>query len=92
LSAILKKNIFWEKTLDTSADIEFKTGDRVRLATVPPYFKTAEPVPMLRPPNVVQMGEEGIILGREPGEVWSVRFARGAYLLDRQYLEAIVSD
>jgi Protein of unknown function (DUF3148) len=47
---------------------------------------------MLRPPNVVQMGEEGVILGREPGEVWSVRFARGAYLLDRQYLEAIVSD
>jgi Protein of unknown function (DUF3148) len=81
-----------EKALDTSAGIEFKTGDRVRLATVPPYFKTAEPVPMLRPPNVVQLGEEGTILGRAPGEVWSVRFDRGAYLLDRQYLEAIVGD
>jgi Protein of unknown function (DUF3148) len=78
--------------LDINADIEFKTGDRVRLATVPPYFKTAEPVPMLRPPNVVPLGEEGVILGREPGEVWSVRFVRGAYLLDRQYLELITSD
>ncbi|MGB8698641.1 MAG: DUF3148 domain-containing protein [Thermosynechococcaceae cyanobacterium] len=69
-----------------------KAGDRVRLAVSPPYFKTAEPMPMLRPPNIVPLGEEGVILGREPGDVWRVRFERGAYLLDRKYLEPIQSE
>jgi Protein of unknown function (DUF3148) len=72
-------------------DTEFKTGDRVRLVAAPPYFKTAEPMPMLRPPNVVQIEEEGIILGREPGDTWRVRFNRGAYLVDHKYLSAINS-
>jgi hypothetical protein len=70
-------------------DIEFKTGDRVRLAALPPYFKTAEPMPMLRPPNVVQLEEEGVILGREPGDTWRVRFNRGAYLVDQKYLGTV---
>lgn len=72
-------------------DTEFKTGDRVRLAAAPPYFKTAEPMPMLRPPNVVALEEEGVILGREPGDAWRVRFSRGAYLVDQKYLSAIAS-
>lgn len=72
-------------------DTEFKTGDRVCLAAAPPYFKTAEPMPMLRPPNVVQLEEEGVILGREPGDTWRVRFSRGAYLVDQKYLSAIAS-
>ncbi len=72
-------------------DTEFKTGDRVRLAAAPPYFKTAESMPMLRPPNVVQLEEEGVILGREPGDTWRVRFSRGAYLVDQKYLSAIAS-
>jgi Protein of unknown function (DUF3148) len=46
-------------------------------------------MPMLRPPNVVQLEEEGVILGREPGDAWRVRFSRGAYLVDRKYLVAI---
>jgi hypothetical protein len=68
-------------------DAELKTGDRVRLAIAPPYFKTAEPIPMLRPADRVQLGEEGVVLGRAPGDVWQVRFENGAYLLDRKYLE-----
>ncbi|WP_404788834.1 regulatory protein SipA [Altericista sp. CCNU0014] len=67
-------------------DMAFKTGDRVRLITLPPYFKTAEPIPMLRPPNVVQLDEEGVVMGRDPGDFWRVRFSRGAYLVDRKYL------
>jgi hypothetical protein len=70
-------------------ETEFKTGDRVRLTALPPYFKTAEPMPMLRPHNVVQLEEEGVILGREPGDAWRVRFSRGAYLVDRKYLVVI---
>lgn len=66
---------------------EFAIGDKVRLVALPPYFKTAEPMPMLRPLNMVRLGEEGTILDRRLGNIWSVRFKRGAYLLDSQYLE-----
>jgi hypothetical protein len=77
---------------ETALETEFKTGDRVRLAALPPYFKTAESMPMLRPPNVVQLEEEGVILGREPGDAWRVRFERGAYLVDQKYLAAIAEN
>ncbi|NJK40228.1 MAG: DUF3148 domain-containing protein [Acaryochloridaceae cyanobacterium SU_2_1] len=67
----------------------FAEGKRVRLVTAPPYIKTAEPMPMLRPPDVIQLGEEGVILGREPGDYWRVRMDHGAYLLSSQYLELV---
>lgn len=69
---------------------EFAVGDRVRLVVQPPYFKTAESKPMLRPPDVVALGEEGTILDRHPGGYWSVRFVKGAYLLEPQYLESTI--
>ena len=68
---------------------EFRIGDRVRIIALPPYVKTAEPMPMLRPPNVVQLGEEGIVLDRRPGNFWGVRFTRGAFLMDSEYIDAV---
>jgi hypothetical protein len=56
---------------------------------LPTYVKTAEPIPMLRPPSVIQVGEMGTVLGRKFGNTWSVRLEQGAYLLDTQYLEAV---
>lgn len=70
---------------------EFNVGDRVRVIALPPYVKTAEPMPMLRPPQVIQVGEEGVVLDRRPGGFWGVRFNRGAFLLDSQYIEAVES-
>lgn len=70
---------------------EFNVGDRVRVIALPPYVKTAEPMPMLRPPEVIQVGEEGVVLDRRPGGFWGVRFNRGAFLLDSQYIEAVES-
>jgi hypothetical protein len=67
----------------------FSVGDRVRVVGLPAYIKTAEPMPMLRPPNVIQIGEEGVVLDRRPGGFWGVRFARGAFLIDAQYIEPI---
>ena len=64
-------------------------GDRVRIVALPPYIKTAETMPMLRPPDLLRVGEEGIILDRRPGGYWGVRFEHGAFLIDRQYIEAI---
>jgi hypothetical protein len=66
---------------------EFAVGDRVYLASLPPYVKTAEPMPMLRPPNVVYLGEEGIVIDRRPGGFWSVRFSKGTFLIDSHYIE-----
>jgi hypothetical protein len=68
---------------------EFSMGERVRVIALPAYVKTAEPIPMLRSPDVIKIGEEGVIVGRKPGNTWSVRLERGPYLLDAQYLEPI---
>ncbi|WP_204103768.1 MULTISPECIES: regulatory protein SipA [Spirulina sp. CCY15215] len=70
---------------------EFQIGAKVRLVAQPPYFKTAEPMPMLRPPDVVKVGEEGTVRDRRPGGYWAVRFTRGAFLMDAQYIENIVN-
>ncbi|MEC4983068.1 MAG: DUF3148 domain-containing protein [Oscillatoria sp. PMC 1068.18] len=64
-------------------------GEKVRVVTLPPYLKTAEPMPMLRPAEIIEVGEEGIVLDRRPGGYWGVRFARGAFLLENQYLEPV---
>ena len=68
---------------------EFAIGSKVRVVALPPYVKTAEPMPMLRPPDVIQIGEEGIVLDRRPGGYWGIRFTKGAFLLDSQYIESV---
>lgn len=70
---------------------EFVVGEKVRVVALPPYVKTAEPMPMLRPPDVISIGEEGVVIDRRPGGYWGVRFARGAFLMDSQYIEAIAA-
>jgi len=69
---------------------ELSVGDRVRIIALPPYIKTADPMPMLRPPTVINLGEEGVVIDRRPGGFWSVHFASGNYLLDSRYLEVVV--
>jgi len=68
---------------------EIIIGDRVRLIQRPQYFKTAEPMPMLRPPDLVVVGQEGIVVDRRPGGFWVVRFDSGTVLLDSHYLELV---
>lgn len=67
---------------------EFAIGSKVRVVALPAYVKTGEPMPMLRPPNVIHIGEEGIVIDRRPGGYWGIRFARGVFLLDSQYIES----
>ena len=69
--------------------ISLSVGDRVCIALLPPYVKTAEPMPMLRPPHVVKLGEEGTIVDHRPGNHWSVRFEGGIFLIDGQYLKRV---
>lgn len=68
---------------------KFRIGQRVRIVRLPAYVKTAEPMPMLRSAQVIQLGEEGVILAYNPGGDWSVRCQQGAYLLGETYLEAV---
>jgi hypothetical protein len=68
---------------------EFTVGSKVSVVALPPYVKTADPMPMLRPPDVIQLGEQGVVIDRRPGGYWGVRFARGAFLIDSQYIALV---
>ena len=68
---------------------EFTIGEKVRLISLPPYLKTADSMPVLRPADILQLGEEGIVFDRRPGGYWGVRFLKGSFLMDDQYLEAV---
>ncbi|CDN12705.1 hypothetical protein RintRC_4571 [Richelia intracellularis] len=68
---------------------EFAIGSKVRVIALPNYIKTAEPMPMLRPPDLIQLGEQGTVLDRRPGNYWGIRFANGSFLLDSQYIESL---
>lgn len=71
---------------------DIAVGSTVRLIARPPYLKTAEPMPMLRPADILEVGAEGIAIDRRPGGYWSVRFPPGAFLLEPQYLEPVSPD
>jgi Protein of unknown function (DUF3148) len=66
-------------------------GDTVRLTTLPTYLKTADPIPMLRSPNLLEIGSEGIITDRQPGNYWVVKFDRSSFLLEDRYLAVVGS-
>ena len=68
---------------------DFAIGSKVRVIALPNYIKTAEPMPMLRPPDLIQLGEQGTVLDRRPGNYWGIRFANGSFLLDSQYIESL---
>jgi hypothetical protein len=70
---------------------EFTIGETVRVIALPAYLKTADSMPMLRPSSMIQIGEEGIVLNRNPANYWSVRFSRGAFLIESQYLESLMN-
>jgi hypothetical protein len=68
---------------------QIHVGDRVRLTVVPAYFKTAEPMPMLRPASIVAVGEEGIVTDHRPGNYWCVKFGAGSFLVEKDYIEVV---
>lgn len=68
---------------------KIKVGDRVKIVALPAYIKTAEPMPMLRSPNLLTVGETGVVMERRPGGYWGIRFTQGAFLLESQYIELI---
>jgi len=64
-------------------------GDQVRLRQSPPYLKTADPMPMLRPPDLVDSGELGQVVALRALAQVAVRFRRGTFLLEASQLEIL---
>lgn len=66
-------------------------GTAVRLRQRPTYLKTADPLPMLRPADLVGVEEVGqVVEQRALGQI-AVRFRRGTYLLEGRQCEAVPS-
>ena len=63
-------------------------GDRLRLKQQLPYLKTADPMPMLRPSDLVSLDEVGEVVAIHPLDTVAVRFRRGTYLISLDQLEA----
>ncbi len=43
---------------------EISVGGKVRLIAIPPYLKTADPMPMLRPPELLNIDDIGTVIDR----------------------------
>ena len=56
-------------------------GTLVRLRQRPPYLKTADPMPMLRPPDLIGGEEQGQVVDQRALGQLAVRFRRGTFLL-----------
>ena len=70
----------------------FSVGDPVRLLQTPPYLKTADAMPMLRPPDLIDGSEVGQVVGLRAMEQVAVRFRRGTFLLESRQLERLTGD
>ncbi len=68
----------------------FDTGALVRLTQTQPYLKTADPMPMLRPPDLAEAGDEGVVVELCPRNMLAVRFRRGTFLLAADQVEPVV--
>jgi hypothetical protein len=64
-------------------------GSLVRLRELPPYLKTADAMPMLRPPDLVDAGEQGQVVALKALGQLAVRFRRGTFLLESRQLELV---
>jgi len=59
----------------------WSVGDQVALAGPQRYLKTADPMPMLRPPDLVDLEELGQVVEVRARGLLAVRFRRGTFLL-----------
>ncbi len=61
-------------------------GDSVQLSVSVPYLKSADPMPMLRPPDLIDPGESGVVVECRALGICAVRFRRGTFLLEQNRL------
>ncbi len=61
--------------------MDLSIGDMVSIKVPLPYLKTADPMPMLRPPELVSPDEIGQITGLNAFDLVKVKFRRGTFLI-----------
>ena len=69
--------------------MEFEIKDKVKLIAPVSYLKTAENMPMLRPPDLVAIDEVGEIISIKSPDTVEVKFRRGSFLIDIDKIERI---
>ena len=69
--------------------MKFNIKDKVKLIIPLPYLKTADNMPMLRPPELVAIDEVGEIIAINNPETVVVKFRRGSFLIDIDKIEKI---
>ncbi len=72
-----------------AAEMKIRPGDAVRLRQPLRYLKTADPMPMLRPPDLVDPGEVGRVVEIRALDLRAVRFRRGTFLISASELETV---
>lgn len=75
----------------SSTECAWRIGDEVLLARPLRYLKTADPMPMLRPPDLVEAEEVGVIRELRPAGCLAVRFRRGTFLIAASDLRPVQS-
>lgn len=66
-------------------------GAHAQLSGPVAYLKTADPMPMLRPPDLVDPEEIGVVVERRARDQLAVRFRRGTFLLSASQLQPALS-
>lgn len=66
---------------ESPATSPFAVGAAVQLKGRLAFLKTADAMPMLRPPDLVDPGEWGEVIAIKPLNQLAVRFRRGTFLL-----------
>ena len=69
--------------------MSFELNQRVKLIAPLPYLKTAENMPMLRPPDLVGIDEIGEIISIKSPKTVEVKFRRGSFLIDTDKLNLV---
>ena len=72
--------------------MRFSVGEKVSLQVPLPYLKTADSIPMLRPPDLVSIDEVGMIIGIRPNDLLEVKFRRGHFLIPSERLKILGKD
>jgi len=84
-----------EQAAETSPgpmDSGLSPGCAVQLLQRPSYLKTADSMPMLRPPDLVDLSEVGEVVALRPLGTVAVRFRRGTFLIDGTLLRRLDGD
>ena len=69
--------------------MKYKIKDKVKLIAPVSYLKTSDNMPMLRPPDLVDIDEIGEILSIKSIDTVEVKFRRGSFLIDIDKIEKI---